>query len=67
MKGCERLLLLLHLTVPAAHGGADAGPGDPDFRSGIHSEYRVSSPLSFIGGVHIGARALHVLNLIWFG
>ncbi len=21
----------------------------------------------FIGGVHIGARALHVLNLIWFG
>ncbi len=28
---------------------------------------RVSSALSFIGGVHIGARALHVLNLIWFG
>ncbi len=27
----------------------------------------VSSALSFIGGVHIGARALHVLNLIWFG
>ncbi len=25
------------------------------------------SALSFIGGVHIGARALHVLNLIWFG
>jgi hypothetical protein len=25
---------------------------------------RVSSALSFIGGVHIGARALHVLNLI---
>ncbi len=23
--------------------------------------------VSFIGGVHIGARALHVLNLIWFG
>ncbi len=22
--------------------------------------------LSFIGGVHIGARALHVLNFIWF-
>jgi hypothetical protein len=21
----------------------------------------------FIGGVHIGARALHVLNVIWFG
>jgi hypothetical protein len=28
---------------------------------------RVSSALSFIGGVHIGARALLVLNLIWFG
>jgi hypothetical protein len=27
----------------------------------------VSSALSFIGGVHIGPRALHVLNLIWFG
>ncbi len=27
----------------------------------------VSSALSFIGGVHIGARALQVLNLIWFG
>jgi hypothetical protein len=26
-----------------------------------------TSVLSFIGGVHIGARALHVLNLIWFG
>ncbi len=26
-----------------------------------------TSALSFIGGVHIGARALHVLNLIWFG
>jgi hypothetical protein len=26
-----------------------------------------SSSLSFIEGVHIGARALHVLNLIWFG
>jgi hypothetical protein len=26
----------------------------------------VSSELSFIGGIHIGARALHVLNLIWF-
>jgi hypothetical protein len=22
---------------------------------------------SYIGGVHIGARALHVLNFIWFG
>ncbi len=28
---------------------------------------RVSSGLSFIEGVHIGARLLHVLNLIWFG
>ncbi len=28
---------------------------------------RVSSALSFIGGVHISARAVHVLNLIWFG
>ncbi len=27
----------------------------------------VRSALSFIGGVLIGARALHVLNLIWFG
>jgi hypothetical protein len=27
----------------------------------------VSSPLSFIGGAHIGARALHVLNMKWFG
>ncbi len=27
----------------------------------------VSSALLFIGGVHIGARALHGLNLIWFG
>jgi hypothetical protein len=27
----------------------------------------VSSALSFIGGFHIGTRALHVLNLIWFG
>jgi hypothetical protein len=27
----------------------------------------LSSALSFIGVVHIGARALHVLNLIWFG
>ncbi len=27
---------------------------------------RVSSVLSFIGGIHIVARALHVLNLIWF-
>ncbi len=26
-----------------------------------------SSALSFIGGVHNGARALHVLDLIWFG
>jgi hypothetical protein len=26
----------------------------------------VSSALLFIGGVHIGTRALHVLNLIWF-
>ncbi len=25
------------------------------------------SALSFIGGVHIGASALHVLNVIWFG
>jgi hypothetical protein len=23
--------------------------------------------VSFIGGIHIGARALHGLNLIWFG
>jgi hypothetical protein len=23
--------------------------------------------LYFLGGVHIGARALHVINLIWFG
>ncbi len=28
---------------------------------------RVSSALSSIGGVHIGARGLNVLNLIWFG
>ncbi len=28
---------------------------------------RVSSTHSFIGGVHIGARALHVPNLILFG
>jgi hypothetical protein len=28
---------------------------------------RDSSAHSFRGGVHIGARALHVLNLIWFG
>jgi hypothetical protein len=27
----------------------------------------VSSAPSFIGGFHIGARTLHVLNLIWFG
>jgi hypothetical protein len=27
----------------------------------------VSSEFSIIGGVHIGARVLHVLNLIWFG
>ncbi len=27
----------------------------------------VSSALSFIWGVHIGARALHVINLIWIG
>jgi hypothetical protein len=26
-----------------------------------------SSALSFIGGVHIGARALHVIKLLWFG
>jgi hypothetical protein len=26
-----------------------------------------SSALSFRGGVHIGPRALNVLNLIWFG
>jgi hypothetical protein len=25
------------------------------------------SALLFIGGVHIGVRALHVLNFIWFG
>ncbi len=25
------------------------------------------SALSFVGGVHIGARALLVINLIWFG
>jgi hypothetical protein len=32
------------------------------------SQYsRVSFSLSYIGGVHIGAIALHVLNLIWFG
>jgi hypothetical protein len=29
--------------------------------------YRVSSALSFIGGVHVSARAMHILNLIWFG
>jgi hypothetical protein len=23
--------------------------------------------VQFVGGVHIGARALYVLNLIWFG
>jgi hypothetical protein len=28
---------------------------------------RVSLAVSFIGVVHIGTRALHVLNLIWFG
>ncbi len=28
---------------------------------------RVKSALSFIGEVHIGVRALNVLNLIWFG
>ncbi len=28
---------------------------------------RVSSALSLIGGVHIGARTLHILNLMWFG
>jgi hypothetical protein len=32
-----------------------------------HSYLSVSSALPFTGGVHIGARALHVLNLIWFG
>jgi hypothetical protein len=26
-----------------------------------------STTFSFIGGVHIGAKALHDLNLIWFG
>ena len=48
-------------------------------RGQIHSPYfilrvmnkletpRASSVLSFIEGVHIGARALHVQNLIWFG
>jgi len=25
-------LLLIRLLLPVAHGGADAGPGDPDFR-----------------------------------
>ncbi len=61
--------------------GVHAGPGPPHHRlrhahlcarlccaSGyvglITSQF---VPLSFIGGVHIGARALHVLNLIWFG
>jgi hypothetical protein len=43
----------------------------PEGGGGEGSEYlrfpRVSSALSFIGGVHIGARALHVLCLIWFG
>jgi hypothetical protein len=28
---------------------------------------RVSSALSLIGGVHIGARAVLDINLIWFG
>ncbi len=28
---------------------------------------QVSSTILFIGGVHISARVLHVLNLIWFG
>jgi hypothetical protein len=28
---------------------------------------QVISALSFIGGVHIGERALRVINLIWFG
>ncbi len=28
---------------------------------------KVSLARLFIGGVHIAARALHVLNLIWFG
>ncbi len=27
----------------------------------------VSSALSLIGGVHIGARPMLVINLIWFG
>jgi hypothetical protein len=47
----------------------------PTLEEWIHvSEYELtrgppeySSALSFIGGVHIGARALQVLNLIWFG
>jgi hypothetical protein len=31
------------------------------------NENRVIRAVSFIRRVHIGARALHVLNLIWFG
>ncbi len=47
---------------------ADYGRGvDPQSTELTIEPPRVSSALSFIGGVHIGARALHVLNLIWFG
>ncbi len=33
----------------------------------IVGSIKIHLVLSFIGGVHIGAKALHVLNLTWFG
>ncbi len=60
------------LTLPPLHlGAAKAGRNHDQVNP---SEYWinwraswVSSALPFIGGVNIGIRAKHVLNLIWFG
>ncbi len=42
-------------------------PFEPQITELTREGPRVSSALLFIGGVHISARAVHVLNLIWLG
>ncbi len=55
----------LHVFGCPGRTGINDGAGRA--RSWITVTPRVSAALSFKGGVHIGAKALRVLNLIWFG
>jgi hypothetical protein len=58
----KAIMEVLYSTEPMP--AAQVGPQSNELTGGPSL---VSSELSFIGGVHIGARALFALILVWFG